>query len=51
MRLVKVDAGIQRWVDKIGDLELDPYSASEQVIELLRNAREQERDSRKRTRK
>jgi len=50
MKLVKTDAGIQRWFDKIGDLELDPYSASEQVIELLRKAREQERESRKKLR-
>lgn len=37
---LQTDQGLRRWVDKIGRLELDPYSASEQVIGLLRKARQ-----------
>ncbi|MCP4568597.1 MAG: methylmalonyl Co-A mutase-associated GTPase MeaB, partial [FCB group bacterium] len=32
MAEMKTDPALQRWVKKIGDLQLDPYSASEQVI-------------------
>ncbi len=37
------DPVLQRWVEKIGALELDPYSASEQVIQLIKDAREHKR--------
>ncbi|MBW1796889.1 MAG: methylmalonyl Co-A mutase-associated GTPase MeaB [Deltaproteobacteria bacterium] len=40
---LKADPGIQKWVEKIGNLELDPYSASEQVIDLIKEAREQKK--------
>jgi len=39
MEQLKTDPALQRWVEKIGDLELDPYSASEQVIDLIKSAR------------
>jgi LAO/AO transport system kinase len=46
MEVLKTDPALQRWVKKIGTLELDPYSASEQVIDLIKEAREQRRGSR-----
>lgn len=46
MSVLKADPSLQRWVDKIGRLELDPYSASEQVISLIKEAREQRKGSR-----
>jgi len=33
------DQRLRKWVQKIGDLELDPYTASEEVIALIREAR------------
>ncbi len=38
---LKTDPVLQSWVKKIGDLELDPYSASLQVINLLKELRDQ----------
>jgi putative protein kinase ArgK-like GTPase of G3E family len=46
MEVLKADPALQRWVKKIATLELDPYSASEQVIDLIKEAREQRRGSR-----
>jgi LAO/AO transport system kinase len=40
---LKTDPILQEWTKKIGDLELDPYSASEEVIEMIKEAREQRR--------
>jgi hypothetical protein len=40
MEDIRKDLAVQRWVDRIGDLELDPYSASEQVVDLITKARE-----------
>jgi len=40
---LETDKGLQRWIKKIGNLELDPYSASEQVINLIKEAREQKK--------
>ena len=37
------DPDLQGWLDKIGELKLDPYSASDQVIRLIKRARERER--------
>jgi len=39
MAELKTDPALQRWVEKIGNLELDPYSASEQVITWMKKAR------------
>lgn len=39
MEVLKRDAGLQRWVEKIGALEFDPYSASDQVIHPIRKDR------------
>lgn len=36
---LKTDLALQKWIDKIENLDLDPYSASEQVIELIIKAR------------
>ena len=38
------DPALQRWVKKIGDLELDPYSASEQVVGWMKKARGAEKE-------
>lgn len=40
MDQMKEDQKLRHWVQKIGDLELDPYSASEQVISMIREARQ-----------
>lgn len=42
------DPSLQEWVRKIGNLELDPYHASDQVISMIKNARQ--RRGSKRTR-
>ncbi|MCP4626262.1 MAG: methylmalonyl Co-A mutase-associated GTPase MeaB, partial [bacterium] len=44
MAEIKTDPALQRWVKKIGDLELDPYSASEQVVGWMKKARTAEKD-------
>jgi LAO/AO transport system kinase len=40
MEELKTDQALQGWVDKIGAFELHPYSAAEQVISLVKEARE-----------
>jgi len=45
MEVMKWDPALQRWVKRIGNLELDPYTASDQVIELIREARGQKTGS------
>lgn len=40
MEQIEEDQRLRQWVQKIGDLELDPYSASEQVITMIREARQ-----------
>jgi hypothetical protein len=40
MTKLETDLGLQRWVDSIANFDLDPYSASEQVIRMIRRARE-----------
>ncbi len=40
MEELETDPSLQKWVKKIGDLELDPYRASEQVVKMIRKARE-----------
>ncbi len=37
---LKTDPDLQEWVGKIGDLKLDPYTASEQVLKMLRKSKE-----------
>lgn len=39
---LKTDPELQKWVEGIGNLSLDPYSASEQVIEMIKRARDRE---------
>ncbi len=36
---LKTDPKLQKWVKGIGDLKLDPYTASEQVIEMFKQSR------------
>jgi LAO/AO transport system kinase len=36
---LKNDHSLQKWVKMIGDLELDPYTASEQVVDMIRKSR------------
>lgn len=36
---METDPSLRRWTEKIGSLELDPYTASEQVIDMIRSAR------------
>lgn len=36
---LKTDLALRNWINKIETLEIDPYSASEQVIELIDKAR------------
>ncbi len=36
---LKTDPDLQKWVGSIGDLKLDPYTASEQVLKMLRKSR------------
>ena len=43
MEELKTDPALQRWVEKIGNLELDPYSASEEVIDMIQEARDARR--------
>ena len=43
MELFEVDPALQRWVKRISEFEMDPYSASERVIDLIREATEQKR--------
>ncbi|MFC1822912.1 methylmalonyl Co-A mutase-associated GTPase MeaB [Thermodesulfobacteriota bacterium] len=40
---LKTDPILQEWTKKIGNLELDPYSASEEVIDMIKEAREKRR--------
>lgn len=37
------DPALQGWMDKIGNLDLDPYSASDKVISMIKRAREKEK--------
>lgn len=46
MKVLETDPGLQNWVKKIGTLQLDPYSASEEVLDLVREARKQRKGSR-----
>jgi LAO/AO transport system kinase len=39
MEVMEKDQTLQHWVQKIGNLELDPYSASEQVITMIKEVR------------
>ncbi len=39
MDTLKTDPELQKWVKMIGDLKLDPYTASEQVINLIKQTR------------
>jgi len=43
MKELREDHALQRWVQKISTLELDPYTATDQVIALIKEAREQKR--------
>jgi LAO/AO transport system kinase len=40
LEVMRKDLTLQGWVQKIGDLKLDPYSASEKVIGFIKEARE-----------
>jgi LAO/AO transport system kinase len=40
MAELNADPSLQAWVRKIGNLELDPYHASGQVISMIKNARQ-----------
>ena len=40
MAELQSDPAVQEWVRRIGNLELDPYVASEQVIRMIKEARE-----------
>ena len=40
LETMKRDPALQRWVARIANLELDPYSASEQVIKFIGEARQ-----------
>lgn len=42
----KKDAALQEWVRRIGDLELDPYRATDLVMEMVQEARERRRSTR-----
>jgi LAO/AO transport system kinase len=44
---LKRDPALQGWIQKIGNQELDPYSASEEVINMIKEAREQRRSDRR----
>ena len=35
---MKTDPTIKKWIEKISNLDLDPYTASEQVIDMIRSA-------------
>ncbi|MEW6442286.1 MAG: methylmalonyl Co-A mutase-associated GTPase MeaB [bacterium] len=43
MAELNADPALKQWVRRIGDLELDPYRASDQVIEMIKEARERSR--------
>jgi LAO/AO transport system kinase len=45
MALLETDPGLKGWIEKIGNLELDPYTASEQVIDMIKEARELRKES------
>ncbi len=40
---MKADVALKEWVRRMGDLELDPYRATEQVMEMIKEARERRR--------
>ncbi|ABB32437.1 protein kinase, ArgK family, putative [Geobacter metallireducens GS-15] len=39
LETLKTDRDLQKWINKIENLKLDPYSASEQVVDLVEKAR------------
>ncbi len=41
LETLKTDQYLKEWVEEISDLKLDPYSASEQVIKLIKKTRAQ----------
>jgi LAO/AO transport system kinase len=41
MRTLETDPGLQKWVKSIENLDLDPYSASERAIEMIKRANRQ----------
>jgi LAO/AO transport system kinase len=45
MAELNADPALQEWVRRIGELDLDPYLASDQVIRMIREARERRRGS------
>ncbi len=38
-RQVRIDPGFRRWIEKIETLQLDPYRASEEVVDFILDAR------------
>lgn len=42
---MKADVALQEWVRRMGDLELDPYRATEQVMKMIKEARERRRSA------
>jgi len=42
----ETDPGLKRWIGKIGELEIDPYQASSQVMDFIVRARENARSVR-----
>ncbi len=40
LNTLKTDPKLQKWVGGISDLKLDPYTASEQVIKMIKQSRE-----------
>lgn len=47
MSELKSDPSLQKWVERIGNLELNPYMASDQVIQIIKDARLRDKEQHK----